>query len=108
MSGSESITQIAIYHFYLQAIEEVPRLNCNSDAAWTHGSSLINYMKFGDFIGLSGKIAFDTYGRRTNFYLDVLELQATGLEPIGTHANVDYNIWYSHKRKLINLFLQVL
>ena len=49
-------------------------------------------MKFGDFIGLSGKIAFDTYGRRTNFYLDVLELQATGLEPIGAYTNVTSNV----------------
>ena len=58
-------------------------INCISPQAWTHGSSLINYMKFGDFEGMSGNIRFDTYGRRTNFYLDVLELQATGLEPIG-------------------------
>ena len=58
-------------------------MDCYSDKAWSHGSSLINYMKFGDFVGLSGNIKFDTYGRRTNLYLDVLELQATGLEPIG-------------------------
>ena len=68
-----------------QKIEGVPSIDCENaaDAAWTHGSSLINYMKFSDFVGLSGNIRFDTYGRRTNFYLDVLELQATGLEPIG-------------------------
>ena len=70
-------------NFYSQNIEPVPSINCREPAAWTHGSSLINYMKFGDFVGLSGNIRFDTYGRRTNFYLDVLELQSTGLEPIG-------------------------
>ena len=42
-------------------------------------------MKFGDFVGLSGNIRFDTYGRRTHFYLDVLELHPTGLEPIGMY-----------------------
>ena len=40
-------------------------------------------MKFGDFVGLSGNIMFDTYGRRTHFYLDVLELHPPGLEAIG-------------------------
>ena len=61
----------------------MPAINCNNPVAWTHGSSLINYMKFGDFVGLSGNIMFDTYGRRTHFYLDVLELHPTGLEAIG-------------------------
>ena len=73
-----------------QNIEPVPSIDCNSDSAWTHGSSLINYMKFSDFTGLSGRIRFDTYGRRTNFYLDVLELQATGLETIGTRTLYSY------------------
>jgi hypothetical protein len=59
-------------------------LDCSGESSWVHGSSLINYMKLVEFVGLSGKISFDTQGLRTMFYLDVLELQTTGLEPIGT------------------------
>ena len=75
--------------YCFQNIEKVPPVDCNLDSrnmdkpVWTHGSSLINYMKFSDFIGLSGPIKFDTYGKRTNFYLHALELHATGLETIG-------------------------
>ena len=66
-------------------------------------------MKFGDFIGLSGKIAFDTYGRRTNFYLDVLELQATGLEPIGAYTNVMSNVSFADNNMVMifHVLLQV-
>lgn len=64
-------------------------LDCSGESSWVHGSSLINYMKLVEFVGLSGKISFDTKGLRTMFYLDVLELQSTGLEPVGerTHAS---------------------
>ena len=34
-------------------------------------------------MGLSGRIKFDTYGKRTDFQLNVLELTRTGLETIG-------------------------
>ena len=60
-------------------------LDCSGDNSWVHGSSLINYMKLVEFVGLSGKTTFDTKGLRTMFYLDVLELQASGLEPIGNY-----------------------
>ena len=40
-------------------------------------------MKLQDFMGLSGRIKFDTYGKRTDFQLNVLELTRTGLETIG-------------------------
>ena len=61
----------------------VPPLDCNSQTSWTHGSSLINYMKMTEFVGLSGRIKFDTYGKRTDFHMNVLELRNTGLETIG-------------------------
>ena len=41
------------------------------------------------FSGLSGVIKFDTYGMRTDFSMEVLELQDTGLEPCGTWTNID-------------------
>lgn len=58
-------------------------LDCSGETSWAHGSSLINYMKLTEFNGLSGLIKFDSQGLRTTFGLDVLELQNTGLEPIG-------------------------
>ena len=60
-------------------------LDCSGKKSWLHGSSLINYMKLGEFVGLSGKVAFDTKGLRTEFLLDVLELQENGLESIGKY-----------------------
>ncbi|XP_059097644.1 glutamate receptor ionotropic, kainate 2-like isoform X2 [Tigriopus californicus] len=67
----------------IQNIDIVP-LDCNGKMSWDHGSSMINYMKLGEFTGLSDKVSFDTEGLRTDFSLDVLELQETGLETIGT------------------------
>lgn len=58
-------------------------LDCSGETSWAHGSSLINYMKLAAFNGLSGMIKFDKQGLRTSFDIDVLELQSTGLEPIG-------------------------
>ena len=90
----------------------VPPLDCSGMKSWPHGSSLINYMKLTEFryssryfnfhyyflpenckpyifSGLSGMIKFDTYGMRTDFSMEVLELQDTGLEPVGTWSNID-------------------
>lgn len=46
-------------------------------------------MKLTEFNGLSGHIKFDAHGLRTIFDLDILELQSTGLEPIGTWNIID-------------------
>ena len=45
-------------------------------------------MKLQDFMGLSGRIKFDTYGKRTDFQLNVLELTRTGLETIGNNTDI--------------------
>ena len=37
----------------------------------------------GAFVGLSDKVIFDTDGKRSDFNVDVLELQSTGLETVG-------------------------
>ena len=47
--------------------------------AWAHGNSLVNYMKMVEFIGLSGPIKFDASGLRTQFAMDLMELQMPGL-----------------------------
>ena len=49
------------------------------NAAWAHGNSLVNYMKMVEFIGLSGPIKFDASGLRTQFAMDLMELQMPGL-----------------------------
>ncbi len=66
----------------IQDVNILP-VDCNGQKTWLHGSSLINYMKLAEFQGLSGPVSFDTMGLRTQFYLDMLELQQTGLEPVG-------------------------
>ena len=71
----------------------IGQLDCSGQTSWAHGSSLINYMKLVQFNGLSGMIQFDSQGIRTNFNLDVMELQSTGLEPIGTwNQQTDLNL----------------
>ena len=75
---------------------EIGSLDCTGETSWAHGSSLINYMKMTQFNGLSGKIKFDSQGLRTDFDLDVLELQATGLEPIGIITNLSKNCCSSY------------
>lgn len=43
-----------------------------------------------EFIGLTGPIKFDTSGLRTQFELDLMELQVTGLEGVGTWNSLDH------------------
>ena len=57
-------------------------------------------MKLQDFMGLSGRIKFDTYGKRTDFQLNVLELTRTGLETIGNNTGI--------KKKYHSMFLDVM
>merc|ERR1712106_481045 len=49
-----------------------------------------NYMKMVEFVGLSGPIKFDTSGLRTNFELDLMELQLVGLEKVGSWNSLDH------------------
>ena len=49
-------------------------------------------MKLQDFMGLSGRIKFDTYGKRTDFQLNVLELTRTGLETIGNNTETKWHL----------------
>ena len=62
----------------VQQVRQKP-LDCSGMAAWAHGNSLVNYMKMVEFIGLSGPIKFDASGLRTQFAMDLMELQMPGL-----------------------------
>ena len=87
----DSVTAFAIALDQLDKVQRVEQkaLDCYGEEAWVHGNSLVNYMKLVEFVGLSGKIQFDASGLRTQFVLDLMELQAEGLEKIGTWNSLD-------------------
>ena len=66
-------------HLYLKSYEF---LFCLGQTSWPHGSSLINYMKLMQFNGLSGLVQFDSQGVRTDFDLDVMELQVNDFQKV--------------------------
>merc|ERR1719397_2008487 len=87
----DSVTAFAIALNKLDTVQQVrqQRLDCSGEQSWAHGNSLVNYMKMVEFVGLSGKIEFDTQGLRTKFELDLMELQMTGLAKVGAWNSLD-------------------
>lgn len=72
-------------------------LSCSSqvDTTWRYGSSIINYMRSATMDGLTGPIAFDMSGKRSNVVLNIMCLNDEGLHQIGTWneiANVSLQI----------------
>ncbi|KAI4498717.1 hypothetical protein M0802_006184 [Mischocyttarus mexicanus] len=64
---------------------DIKPLSCESTDTWPHGYSLINYMKIVEMTGLTGIIKFDHQGFRSDFILDIIELNnKDGLKKIGT------------------------
>jgi hypothetical protein len=57
-------------------------LSCEGQESWQHGNSLVNYMKWLEMEGLTGRIRFDSLGRRTDFELEIVELKKSGLEKV--------------------------
>ncbi|XP_068239083.1 glutamate receptor ionotropic, kainate 2-like isoform X2 [Palaemon carinicauda] len=58
--------------------------DCEQESSWGHGNSLINYLKVEEMVeGLTGAISFDPSGFRTDFWLDILELQRPGIVKVG-------------------------
>ncbi|XP_071951840.1 glutamate receptor 3-like isoform X2 [Antedon mediterranea] len=60
-----------------------PPMDCQEKIAWSKGPLMLEYMKKVDIQGLSGRVAFNDAGDRTNYTLDVLKLRSRGLEKIG-------------------------
>merc|ERR1712128_352916 len=87
----DSVHAFALALNELTAVQQVRQrpLDCSGQTAWVHGNSLINYMKMVEFIGLSGPIKFDASGLRTQFAMDLMELQMTGLTKVGTWNTLD-------------------
>ncbi len=63
-------------------------MSCEGQESWQHGNSLVNYMKWLEMEGLTGRIRFDSLGRRTDFELEIVELKKSGLEKV--HINLDF------------------
>ncbi|XP_072745112.1 glutamate receptor ionotropic, kainate 2-like isoform X2 [Anoplolepis gracilipes] len=61
----------------------IKKLFCNRTEIWGHGFSLSNYIRNEQINGLSGMIKFDTAGFRSEFHLDILNLEKQGLRKIG-------------------------
>jgi len=87
----DSVHAFALALNELSAVQQVRQrpLDCSGQSTWVHGNSLINYMKMVEFIGLSGPIKFDTSGLRTQFSMELMELQMGGLTKVGTWNTLD-------------------
>ena len=81
----DSVTAFALALDQLDRVQRVRQksLDCYGEDAWSHGSSLVNFMKMVEFIGLTGRVHLDASGRRTNFHLDLVELQPEGMKKLG-------------------------
>ncbi|XP_024943087.1 glutamate receptor ionotropic, kainate 2 isoform X6 [Cephus cinctus] len=97
MGQSTNKTETALMydavHLFVKALHDLDKsqlidikpLSCESVDTWPHGYSLINYMKIAEMRGLTGVIKFDHQGFRSDFVLDIIELNSKeGLKKIGT------------------------
>ena len=86
----DSVTAFALALDQLDRVQRVLQksLDCYGEDAWSHGSSLINYMKMVEFVGLTGRVQLDASGRRTDFHLDLVELKSEGLNKVGVWSSV--------------------
>ena len=85
-------------YFYIKSYKF---LFCLGQTSWPHGSSLINYMKLMQFNGLSGMVRFDSQGVRTDFDLDVMELQVNNSQKVFFLLNIlsdNFKGWVANVR----------
>ncbi|XP_076667715.1 kainate-type ionotropic glutamate receptor subunit 1D isoform X9 [Andrena cerasifolii] len=84
---------------------DIKPLSCESTDTWPHGYSLINYMKIVEMKGLTGIIKFDHQGFRSDFILDIIELNnKEGLKKIGTwNSTKGINFTRSYKEEYIQI-----
>ncbi|XP_075576700.1 glutamate receptor 3 [Pelecanus crispus] len=55
----------------------------NPAVPWSQGIDIERALKMVQVQGMTGNIQFDTYGRRTNYTIDVYEMKATGSRKVG-------------------------
>ena len=63
---------------------EITPINCENEIPWTHGSSLVNYMRPTSFNGVTGLVSFDQTGCRTGIVMSVMTITEFGLSKIAT------------------------
>ncbi|PNF30825.1 Glutamate receptor ionotropic, kainate 2 [Cryptotermes secundus] len=63
---------------------QVQSLGCDVGNKWAHGFRLASYMKINEVDGMTGKIRFDTFGRRSHFELGVVEYFAGKFQKVGS------------------------
>lgn len=67
-----------------QSIDTITPLNCDNEIPWTHGSSLLNYIRPISFKGATGLVSFDQKGFRSGSILSVMTIKEEGLMKIAT------------------------
>ncbi|XP_013190560.2 glutamate receptor ionotropic, kainate 2-like [Amyelois transitella] len=79
-------------------IEEGANVTCDADDSWNYGSTVVNMMKSLEIDGLTGLVKFDEDGFRSDFELDIMELQSHGFEKVATWTTED---GYENRRIII-------
>ena len=86
----DAVHLLAVSLGHLRDIQTIrPRaINCGDSEEsnyWQHGLSILNFMRVSHIPGLSRDVQFDSYGRRTVFDLDILNLyESDGLVKVGS------------------------
>lgn len=68
---------------------EATSLSCEDSETWVSGYSFANFMKTTHVRGLTRDIKFDHKGKRTDFSLDIVELDSSGLIKVGVWNGTD-------------------
>jgi len=63
---------------------DVSTLDCETESSLEYGSSLTKYMKLEETVGLTGRIKLNDFGFRTDFDLEIVELNNEGLRTTGS------------------------
>jgi ionotropic kainate glutamate receptor 2 len=82
LSVEEALLSDSVYLF-AKAMDDLretqsvtpPSLTCQSRTPWAYGSILMNIMRVVNIRALTGFLKFDSYGRRSDFDVDILELR---------------------------------
>uniref|UniRef100_A0A061QLI4 Glutamate receptor 1 n=1 Tax=Cupiennius salei TaxID=6928 RepID=A0A061QLI4_CUPSA len=88
---TETALLVDAVNLYAQALHNVAAVqtlsarsvSCDSPALWPYGSDLLDAIKKVRMKGLTGEIAIDKHGYRSNFSLDILELKTKGIVKVG-------------------------
>lgn len=93
-----------LYYIYFSTSVTDTEFFLHIQDTWPHGYSLINYMKIVEMKGLTNVIKFDHQGFRTDFILDIVELNPTGLKLVGnwnSSQGVNFTKTYGEHQKEI-------